>query len=55
MRVLMDAGGEELLFAKDVNGASALHLAAAAGHTEAARVLASAGGKALLLATDIGG
>ena len=46
--LLVDTGGEELLFTQCMKGTAALHVAAAAGHTETARVLATSGGKALL-------
>ena len=51
VRLLIEAGGEDLLFVPITNG-TALHNAAAGGHVEVLRLLIRAGGQKLLFLTD---
>ena len=43
-RMLIKAGGKELLFKTDIRGASALHLAVESGHAGVSKDLVEAGG-----------
>ena len=47
--MLLKAGGKELLFKTDIEGASALHWAAQSGHTGVVKALVEEGGKDLAL------
>ena len=51
MRLLIETGGQDLLFVSNTGG-TALHQAALAGHVEVAQLLIGAGGQRLLFLTD---